>query len=100
MDANERLIEIMSDVLIEIRDMKSEIKGFRNDTNSRLEKLESTSETIVKKVDNLGEQQAKTNLALSESRLTNMSLANKIEDLLEIDKRVKVLENIVLNKAS
>lgn len=100
MDSNERLIEIMSDVLSEIRDMKSEIKGFRQDTNSRLEKLESTSGEIVKTVDNLSEQQAKTNLALSESRLTNMSLANKIEDLLEIDKRVRVLENIVLNKAS
>jgi len=29
-----------------------------------------------------------------------MSLSNKIEDLLEIDKRVRVLENIVLHKAS
>ena len=100
MDANARLVEIMSDVLLEIRDMKNEIKGFRRDTNSRLEKLESTSEELVKRVDNLSEQQAKTNLALSESRLTNMSLANKIEDLLEIDKRVRILENIVLNKAS
>ena len=68
MDANERLIEILSDVLLEIRDMKSEIKGFRQDTNSRLEKLESTSEELVKRVDNLSEQQAKTNLAFAESR--------------------------------
>jgi len=64
MDSNEILIEIMSDVLLEIRDMKNEIKGFRQDSNSRLEKLETTSEELVKRVDNLSKQQAKTNLAL------------------------------------
>ena len=68
MDSKERLIEIMSDVLPEFRDMKNEIKGFWQDTNSRLERLESTSEELVKRVDNLGNQQAKTNLALSESK--------------------------------
>ena len=66
MDANERLIEIMSDVLLEIRDMKSEIKemrhettgvkseiqGLRTDTNNRFENLQKAvdknTEGIIK----------------------------------------------------
>ena len=93
MEPNDRLIEIVFDILEEIREIKSEVKTLRTDTNNRFEKLE-------KAVDYLGEQQAKTNLALSESRFSNMTLAGKIEELLEIDKRVRILENIVLNKAS
>jgi len=100
MDANERLIEIMSDVLIEIRDMKSEIKemkteikGLRTETNNRFEHLE-------KAVDKNTEGIIKLQLSNSELRLSNMHLAQEIERVLDLDRRLKIVENIVLNKAS
>ena len=93
MDANERLIEIMSDVLLEIREMKGEIKGLRAETNDRFEKLE-------KAVDKNTEGIIKLQLSNSELRLSNMHLAQEIERVLDLDRRLKIVENIVLNKAS
>jgi len=76
MNSNERLIEIMSDVLLEIRDMKNEIKGLRTETNNRFEKLE-------KAVDKNTEEIAQLRLAASELRLSNMQLAREIETVLD-----------------
>ena len=100
MDSNERLIEIMSDVLIEIKDMKSEIKdikteikGLRTETNNRFENLE-------KAVDKNTEGIIKLQLSNSELRLSNMHLAQEIERVLDLDRRLRIIENIVLHKAS
>ncbi|RDC61508.1 hypothetical protein [Adhaeribacter pallidiroseus] len=100
MDGNERLIESMSDVLIEIKDLKSEvkdikteIKGLRTETNNRFENLE-------KAVDKNTEGIIKLQLSNSELRLSNMHLAQEIERVLDLDRRLKIIENIVLHKAS
>ncbi len=100
MDSNERLIEIMSDVLLEVRDikneikdMKAEVKGLRTETNNRFENLE-------KAVDKNTEGIIKLQLSNSELRLSNMHLAQEIERVLDLDRRLKIIENIVLPKAS
>ncbi len=100
MDSNERLIEIMSDVLLEVRDikneikdMKTEVKGLRTETNNRFENLE-------KAVDKNTEGIIKLQLSNSELRLSNMHLAQEIERVLDLDRRLKIIENIVLPKAS
>jgi len=74
-----RLIEIMADLLAEVHQMRLE-------NNERLERLES--------------QTAKNNLAIGELRLSVMKLAEKIEDIYHLDQRVRVLEEIVLPKQS
>jgi hypothetical protein len=79
MAADDRLIEIMSELLLEVQHL-------RQDSNIRFERLE--------------EQQKKTNLGLGELRLSVMRLADQLEKLVDIDQRVRVLEDIVLRKAS
>ncbi len=100
MSADERLIEIMSELLQEVqglrgdvRDVKSEVAEFRQDTNTRFEKLE-------KAVDNNTDTIAKLQLSASELRLSNMALAREIENVLDLDRRLKIVEAIVLNQAS
>lgn len=82
MAADDRLIEIMSDLLSEVRDIKTDLRSFKEQSDSRLERLE--------------QQQAKTNLALGELRLSVMTLADRIEMLMQLDQRVKLLESLVL----
>ena len=83
---NPRLVEIMADLLAETRQ-------FRQESNANFAELKE-------RVARLEEQQIKTNLALNELRLSNMRLAERIEDIVQLDQRVRVLENIVLPKAS
>lgn len=99
MAEDNRLIEVVTDLLLEVREMKSdvremktdirdirsELKGFREDTNTRLDRLE--------------DQQVKTNLAIGELRLSVLKISEELKALWELDQRVKVLESIVL-KAS
>lgn len=84
MASNDRLIEIMADLLDETRQM-------RKDTNERLD-------TANSRLDRLENQMSKNTAAVGELRLSVMKLAEKIEEIHELDKRVRVLENIVLPK--
>ena len=85
MASNDRLIEIMADLLDEMRHM-------RRDTNERLD-------TANSRLDRLETQMSKNTAAVGELRLSVMKLAEKIEEIHELDKRVRVLENIVLPKS-
>ena len=70
MENNNRIIELLADMLLEQRK-----------TNSRLEKLV--------------EQQIKTNAAIGELRLSVMKLADKFEIVSQHDKRITRLEDAV-----
>ncbi|MBM2816538.1 MAG: hypothetical protein HW421_3300 [Ignavibacteria bacterium] len=72
MNEDPKIIELLTDMLIEHRE-----------TNKRLEKLE--------------EQQAKTNVAIGELRLSVMRLADKFETVAEHDKRIYRLEEAVFH---
>ena len=84
MDSNDRLIEIMADLLNETRQM-------RRDTNERLD-------TANSRLDRLENQLSKNTAAVGELRLSVMKPVDKIKEIHELDKRVRVLENIVLPK--
>jgi hypothetical protein len=71
MDPNDRLIEIMPELLGEVREMKDELKGFRSDASFRFENLK-------KAVDKNTEEVAKLQLSTSELRLSNMALAREL----------------------
>lgn len=77
-----KLTNILSDLLNE-----SKI------TNKRLESIE-------KRVENLEENSYKTNAAIGELRIFVMPLADELLNIYQMDLRLKVIENRVLNKAS
>ena len=85
MASDDRLIEIMAELLSEVHQM-------RTDNNERLDK---TNDRLVR----LETQMSKNTAAVGELRLSVMKLSDKIEEIHELDKRVRVLENIVLPKA-
>lgn len=78
MKNEERLIEVMAELLAEVHEM-------RVDTSKQLNSLETAVKTLQK-------QQAQTNIELSEMRLSLMKLADMSE-------RVIRLENEVFRKA-
>jgi hypothetical protein len=79
MENENRLMEVMSELLAEIHEMRIEIKGMREDLNTRTGRLES--------------EQTKTNLSINELRLSVMKLA-------DFGERIYRLETEVFKKAS
>lgn len=93
MASDDRLIEIVAELLEETRQ-------FRQDSNVRFERLEKQQIQTNNSIERLEEQQKKTNLAIGELRLSVMKLADQVEKLVDIEQRLRVLEDIVLRKAS
>ena len=85
MASDDRLIEIMAELLSEVHQMHTDNNERLDKTNDRLVRLET--------------QMSKNTAAVGELRLSVMKLSDKIEEIHELDKRVRVLENIVLPKA-
>ena len=83
---DDRMIEIMSEVLIELKEMKDELKGI----NKRLDRVEHG-------VDKLEGQMAKNNLAIGELRLSVMRLAENNELVLHHETRIDALERKVFS---
>jgi hypothetical protein len=75
MEGIPRLIELMAEMLHE-----------QQTTNKRLESLEK--------------QQANTNLAIGELRVSVMRLADEIEKIVLLDQRVSKLEDVVFRKSA
>ncbi|OGU13029.1 MAG: hypothetical protein A2X61_03440 [Ignavibacteria bacterium GWB2_35_12] len=78
-----RIVELLSDLLIEQKNIRKELVESRKDTNLRLDRLEK--------------QQANTNLAIGELRLSFMQLADKFEIVSQHDKRITRLEDSVFH---
>lgn len=83
MKNEDRLIEIMAELLAEVHEMRTDTRKQLTDSNKRLISVEH--------------QQRRTNLAISELRLSIMKLAKHIENQTELEKRVKKLEKVVYN---
>lgn len=96
MASDDRLIEIMADVLVELRSLKEVTQVMASDIHV----VKGDIHVMKNDITELKIQQAKTNIALGELRLSNMKLAERIEEIVHLDQRVRVLENIVLPKAS
>ncbi len=76
-----KIVELLADLLIEQKNVRKELIESRKENNIRLEKLEK--------------QQVKTNLAIGELRLSVMKLAEKFEIVSQHDKRITRLEDTV-----
>lgn len=96
MASDDRLIEIRADVLVELRGLKEVTQVMAGDIHV----MKNDIATVKGDITELKIQQAKTNIGLNEMRLSNMKLAERIEEIVHLDQRVRVLENIVLPKAS
>ena len=94
--ADDRIVEIMSEMLFEFRNLTRVTEAMAADIRDIKQDIHDVKQEITE----LKIQQEKTNIALSELRLSNMKLAERIEDIVQLDQRVRVLENIVLPKAS
>lgn len=95
MAQNGRLEELLADLIIEM-------KGMRNDINSRLDGLNNRVDGLNDRVDGLNdrvgrleEQQSKTNLAIGELRLSFMNLSDKLTIVADLERRVDALEHKV-----
>lgn len=96
MASDDRLIEIMAEMLGELRGLKEVTQTMAGDIHMMKDDINvMKNDTTELKI-----QQAKTNIGLNEMRLSNMKLAERIEEIVHLDQRVRMLENIVLPKAS
>lgn len=83
----------MSELLAEVHEMRLEIKGMRTDLNGRIDGLANRVDSLSNKVEKVEGEQAKTNMAIGELRLSVMKLA-------DFGERIFRLEKEVFNKAS
>jgi len=86
MKDEDRLIEIMAELLAEVHEM-------RTGMNERLDKVNHRLERVEHKIEGLEKQQAKTNLAIGELRLSVMKLANREVIINDHAKRIRRLES-------
>ena len=107
MASDDRLIEIMADLLAETRQFRQDsnarferLEEQQKKTNFSIERLEEQQKKTNFSIERLEEQQKKTNLGLGELRLSVMKLADQLGKLVDIEQRVRILEEIVLRKAS
>ena len=86
MKNEEKLIEVMPELLAEVHEMRLEIKGMRED-------LLKKNDALGIKIEKLEDAQSKTNVGIGELRLSVMKLADWGDRILRLEKEV-------FNKAS
>ncbi len=79
MKSEDRIVEILSKMFIQ-----------NDKTNAKLDE-------VVKPMDKQEKQQAKTNIELSDMRLSLMQIAGRLEVTAEFDKRISRFEDKVLH---
>ena len=79
MKSEDRIVEILSKMFIQ-----------NDKTNAKLDE-------VVKPMDKQKKQQAKTNIELSDMRLSLMQIAGRLEVTAEFDKRISRFEDKVLH---
>ena len=93
---NQRLIEIMAELLAEARETKVIHQQMGND----IQQMGGDIQHMAEDIRELKDQTAKNNAGIGELRLSVMRLADKVEEIFHLDQRMKVVEEIVLPKAS
>ena len=79
-----------------IIDLATELKGMRKDMNQQLGTLNGRVDELNSRVGRLEKQQQRTNVELSEIRLTFIQNAHSFEKVVDHEKRINKLERIVL----
>ena len=98
MNSDDRIIELLSDILVEQKGMRKDINELKNQqakTNLAIGELRDQQAKTNLAIAELRDQQAKTNLAIGELRLSVMKLAERLEIITDHEKRIAKLEHTV-----
>ena len=100
MNPNEqnRLIEIMAELLIEVQGMRQEQIGMRQEqvgTNARLDGVIQEQVATNARLDRLEKRTEQNTAAIGELRVSVMKMADKLDELIDLGKRVRRLEDKV-----
>jgi len=93
MNNDDRVVELLTEMLFEQKGMKEQIIL----TNTKLDSVTNRLGNVENAVNNLQRQQAKTNLAIGELRLSVMRLADRLEIIADHENRIDKLERTVFN---
>jgi len=96
---SEKLTTLISEIKAELNEVKNEIEEFKTDLNNILIEAGNRFDKLNKEVNKNTESFIQINTSVTDLILSNEELKRKIV-ILNLDKRVRVLENIVLHKAS
>ena len=96
MEGIPRLIELMAEMLQEQRQTNEKLGSM----NERIESMDNRMESMNKRLESVEKQQANTNLAIGELRVSVMRLADEIEKIVLLDQRVSKLEDVVFKKSA
>ncbi len=94
MSNDDRIVELLSDILIEQKGMRADMHDMRGD----IQKLQQSEVRTTTAIERLEEMQAKTNLALGELRLSVMRLADDIVRITQHEGRIVRLEAEVFKR--
>src|SRR5437867_1543095 len=92
MNNEERLIEVMAELLAEVHEMRTDTKQQFTTLNNRVEKIDDGIVALNKRVDKLENEMTKVNLHLAENTRAILKLADKIDLLPGIIERISKLE--------
>ncbi len=93
-----RLIEIMAELLIEVQGMRQEQIGMRQEqvgTNARLDGVIQEQVATNTRLDRLEKRTEQNTAAIGELRVSVMKMADKLDELIDLGKRVQRLEDKV-----
>ena len=91
MNTDNRIIELLTDMLHEQKNMLHEQKNILQEQKNMLQEQKKTNERL----DKLEKQQAKTNIELSDMRLALMKFAEKFTTFTVFEERLTKLEKAV-----
>ena len=89
----------IENILALLGEIKSELDEVKTDLHNQIIEAGNKFDKLTKEVDKITESLIQINDSFSDIILSNQELKRKIT-LLNLNKRVRILENIVLNKAS
>lgn len=97
------LTELVAEILIELQGVNTHLKRMDSRLESmdgRLGNVENRLESMDGRLARVEEQQAKTNAAIGELRISVTRMADQMEVVQQFDQRLRTLEEIVLKKGA
>jgi archaellum component FlaC len=92
MDNEGRIVKLLAEMLIRQDGMLEELKGVKNEVSS----VKNEVSSVKKEVSSLKSEVVKLNLQTSENSRAILKLADRIEQIVDHEKRISKLESMVL----
>lgn len=99
MNNEERLIEVMAELLAEVHEMRTDTKEQLGTLNNKIDGLNTRVDGLNNRVDKVEQEMVKMNIQLAENSRAIIKLADKIEMIPNIIERIIKLETTVYRKA-